>query len=116
MHILLFDKTYTLTYWVNYSEVRARLRRRYAEGALPQTRAHVDAVAESTLAWRLAQGNAALARAAVVAEFAPQGAGPQLHEGVAATVGAAEPLAAFEPAVMAELGDTHPRLGVMPLA
>lgn len=31
LHILLFDKAYTMTQWVNYSELRAKLRRRYAE-------------------------------------------------------------------------------------
>lgn len=33
MHILLFDKSYNLTYWVNYTELRAQLRRRYAAPA-----------------------------------------------------------------------------------
>lgn len=28
LHILLFDKSYNLTYWLNYSELKAQLRRR----------------------------------------------------------------------------------------
>jgi len=29
LHILLFDKSYNLTYWLNYSELKAQLRRRH---------------------------------------------------------------------------------------
>lgn len=29
LHIVLFDRAYSQTYWVNYSELRAQLRRRY---------------------------------------------------------------------------------------
>jgi hypothetical protein len=29
LHILLFDKSYNLTYWLNYSELKSQLRRRY---------------------------------------------------------------------------------------
>ena len=29
LHIILFDKSYNLTYWINYSELRVFLRRRY---------------------------------------------------------------------------------------
>jgi heme/copper-type cytochrome/quinol oxidase subunit 1 len=31
LHILLFDRTYNLTYWLNYGEVKAALRRRYTD-------------------------------------------------------------------------------------
>ncbi len=30
LHIILFDRSYNLTYWLNYGEVKAALRRRYA--------------------------------------------------------------------------------------
>ena len=29
LHIILFDKSYNLTYWINYSELKFQLRRRY---------------------------------------------------------------------------------------
>lgn len=30
LHIILFDRSYNLTYWLNYGEVKAALRRRYS--------------------------------------------------------------------------------------
>lgn len=35
LHILLFDRVHSLTYWVNYSELRGRLRRRYTTVEAP---------------------------------------------------------------------------------
>jgi hypothetical protein len=31
LHVLLFDKSYNLTYWLNYSELKSFLRRRYQD-------------------------------------------------------------------------------------
>lgn len=53
LHILLFDKAYNVTYWVNYSELRARLRRRYSAVEPQDVRFHERSEA-SLLAVRLA--------------------------------------------------------------
>ena len=72
LHILLFDKSYQLTYWVNYSELKAQLRRRYQAPVQEVTRYHTGAEA-SALAWRLASMGAtpAQTRAAILKEAAP---------------------------------------------
>jgi hypothetical protein len=33
LHVLLFDKSYNLTYWLNYSELKSFLRRRYQDSS-----------------------------------------------------------------------------------
>lgn len=40
LHLLLFDKSYNLTYWVNYSELKAQLRRRALMGEAQVARYH----------------------------------------------------------------------------
>lgn len=40
LHLLLFDKSYNLTYWLNYSELKAQLRRRAFLGEAPLVRYH----------------------------------------------------------------------------
>lgn len=52
LHILLFDRAYSLTYWVNYSELKARLRRRYATVEPQFVRFH-ERSDDSVLALRL---------------------------------------------------------------
>jgi heme/copper-type cytochrome/quinol oxidase subunit 1 len=52
LHILLFDKAYNVTYWVNYSELRSRLRRRYNSVEPQLTRFH-EKSEDSVLALRL---------------------------------------------------------------
>jgi len=52
LHILLFDKAYNVTYWVNYSELRAKLRRRYHDVEPQSTRFH-ERAEDSLLALRL---------------------------------------------------------------
>lgn len=72
LHILMFDKAYNLTYWVNYTELKAQLRRRYD---LPQgelTRYHTGAQ-PSVLNWRLASlgQTTAQTRSFILREAAP---------------------------------------------
>jgi heme/copper-type cytochrome/quinol oxidase subunit 1 len=50
LHILLFDRSYSLTYWVNYSELRTRLRRRYTDPSIPTYEARQGLTAETLLA------------------------------------------------------------------
>jgi len=72
LHILLFDKAYNVTYWVNYSELKSRLRRRYSALEPQATRFHEKAE-ESLLALRLS-GDAALrtkVRSYLLSEEAP---------------------------------------------
>lgn len=47
LHILLFDKSYNLTYWLNYSELKSQLRRRYQTVSAQDVSYHLDT--ESTL-------------------------------------------------------------------
>ena len=72
LHILLFDRGYSLTYWVNYSELRARLRRRYLEIEVPAAEVRLAGVGETLLAWRLAAGGVSSTRGALLQRFAPQ--------------------------------------------
>ena len=53
LHILLFDRAYSLTYWVNYSELRAHLRRRFTALETQTVEQRFDLSAETTLAVRL---------------------------------------------------------------
>jgi hypothetical protein len=43
LHILLFDKSYNLTYWLNYSELKSQLRRRYQTISNQDVSYHLDA-------------------------------------------------------------------------
>jgi len=52
LHILLFDRAYNVTYWVNYSELKARLRRRYTAVEPQFVRFH-ERSDDSVLALRL---------------------------------------------------------------
>lgn len=51
LHIILFDRSYNLTYWLNYGEVKAALRRRYTDPVNTGTSLfpHVP----SEVSWRL---------------------------------------------------------------
>lgn len=60
LHILLFDKSYNLTYWLNYSELKAQLRRR-ALMSQPQLVRYHQSPESSTLALRLANTSAEVA-------------------------------------------------------
>jgi hypothetical protein len=42
LHILLFDKSYNLTYWLNYSELKSQLRRRYQTVSNQDVSYHLD--------------------------------------------------------------------------
>lgn len=50
LHILLFDRSYSVTYWVNYTELRSRLRRRYHDVVVPGVEFHTPGVHNTTLA------------------------------------------------------------------
>ena len=52
LHIILFDRSYNLTYWLNYGEVKAALRRRYSSPSTPE--ASLFPLVSSELDWRLA--------------------------------------------------------------
>lgn len=52
LHILLFDRAYNVTYWLNYSELRSRLRRRYTTIEPELSRFH-EGAADTALTWRL---------------------------------------------------------------
>jgi hypothetical protein len=52
LHILLFDRSYNLTYWLNYGEVKAALRRRYSSPASPDSTALFPHLS-TELGWRL---------------------------------------------------------------
>ncbi len=57
IHILLFDRSYSVTQWLNYGELKAQLRRRNSNPQQVPVRLP-DLVADSTLAWRLANPSA----------------------------------------------------------
>lgn len=73
LHILLFDRAYNTTYWVNYSETRGLLRRRYS---MPSTQAARFSVNpdNTVLAWRFINPSSAHAqlRSQILHEAAPQ--------------------------------------------
>jgi len=53
LHILLFDRSYNLTYWLNYGEIKAALRRRYQTAAALDD-ATLFPTPATDLSWRLA--------------------------------------------------------------
>lgn len=73
LHLILFDRGHSVTYWVNYTELRYKLRRRYDAVGSEQVRFHEGAEA-TVLAWRLAADPQALstARNALLRQAAPQ--------------------------------------------
>lgn len=72
IHIILFDRSYTVTQWLNYGELKAQLRRRNNESQQVTTRLP-DVVADSALAWRLANPSAEVTatRGHLLSEVAP---------------------------------------------
>lgn len=56
LHIILFDRAYNLTYWLNYGEIKATLRRRYSNpvGKEPSLFPHI----QSDISWRLLSSTA----------------------------------------------------------
>jgi hypothetical protein len=70
LHILLFDRSYNLTYWLNYGEIRAALRRRYHTATTLGDTALFPAL-PTDLSWRLATLNGAAASAPSRARLAP---------------------------------------------
>ncbi len=74
LHILLFDKAYGLTYWVNYSELRGRLRRRFSSLEVAQAELRPGFASETLLGLRL-HGHAdcgLLSRGRLLHQEAPQ--------------------------------------------
>ncbi len=71
LHILLFDRAYNVTYWLNYSELRAQLRRRYTQVELPAAEFRTDLVNTSALGVRLHTGMGGH-RGALIQGYAPQ--------------------------------------------
>lgn len=57
---------------MNYSELRARLRRRYVHVEAPTAEIRSEFLAESLLAWRIVLNDRGGARGFVANEFAPQ--------------------------------------------
>jgi len=53
LHLILFDRGYSVTYWVNQSELKVWLRRRYTETSPTSVRFH-ETTDTTALAWRLA--------------------------------------------------------------
>jgi cytochrome c oxidase subunit 1 len=116
LHILLFDRSYNLTYWLNYGEIKSALRRRYQTAA-----ALDDAVLFPTLptdlTWRIAglreESPLALGRglASPTALGAPTrlASAPQAPQGV---LGGVRPAAAWVSVPMAgEAGSLSPLPG-----
>lgn len=87
LHILLFDRAYNVTYWVNYSELRAQLRRRFTAVEAAGTRAHRQSLNQTTLAARLASepGVVTQARGQLLHQYAPR-VGERAVGAVTATV------------------------------
>lgn len=50
LHILVFDRGYSVSYWVNPSDLRLRLRRRYMSPASLTSTSHFDAAHQTALA------------------------------------------------------------------
>lgn len=72
LHILLFDKSYQLTYWLNYSELRGQLRRRYTEPAAAPVEHHAspEGAAVALRAVRISAPRSEV-RSSLLAEHAP---------------------------------------------
>ena len=116
LHILLFDRSYNLTYWVNYGEIKSALRRRY------QTAASLDDAVlfptlPSDLTWRLAglREEAPLALARGLSSPANLGAPTRLAGAprpLQGGLGASQPTAAWVSVPMAgEAGSLSPLPG-----
>ncbi len=74
LHILLFDRAYSVTYWLNYSELRARLRRRFHTVETPLAEFRTEAAGQTSLGLRL-HTHAALiqqTRGQLLQQYAPQ--------------------------------------------
>jgi heme/copper-type cytochrome/quinol oxidase subunit 1 len=50
LHILLFDRAYNVSYWVDYTELRGRLRRRYMTMESPESEVYVSYTPENVSA------------------------------------------------------------------
>ena len=74
LHILLFDKVYTTTSWLNYAELQARLRRRFHSVETSETEFRSEPLNGAALGLRLRAEPAALrgARGALLYQYAPQ--------------------------------------------
>lgn len=77
LHTLLFDRAYELTHWVNYSELRQQLRRRYVQAQAEQTEVHVFQVLPTSLSLRLQLTGAGyeLTRGMLTKQQTPRGVG-----------------------------------------
>lgn len=93
LHILLFDKSYNLTYWLNYSELKTQLRRRHQEASQVDLAYH-HSPDWSSLAVRLANPSqpvncelrpALLAGHAPKAQQLPTANGVVIHAAIADT-------------------------------
>jgi hypothetical protein len=73
LHILLFDKAYHVTYWLNYSELRARLRRRYHAVETPESEFRLD-LSHTSLGVRLGTeaGSGLKTRGALLQQYGPR--------------------------------------------
>lgn len=73
LHILLFDKAYSVTHWINFSETRARLRRRFSTPELTEVEFRATSGSLTTLGLRLQADEIALttARGALLHQYAP---------------------------------------------
>jgi cytochrome c oxidase subunit I len=60
LHIILFDRSYNLTYWLNYGEVKAALRRRYASPTTPDATLFPHLSTDLSLRFQLANGTSNL--------------------------------------------------------
>lgn len=70
--MLLFDRAHNTTYWVNYSELKAQLRRRHSQPESELTELHAQ-VEPTVLAWRVANlsGDKQALRSHILREAAP---------------------------------------------
>jgi hypothetical protein len=74
LHILLFDRAYSVTYWLNYSELRTRLRRRFHAVETPAAEFRTEMTGQTALGLRL-HAHAPLiqqTRGQLVQQYAPQ--------------------------------------------
>jgi heme/copper-type cytochrome/quinol oxidase subunit 1 len=71
LHILFFDKNYNLTYWMSYTELRSRLRRRYLNVELATQEFRGGNTSGSILAWRLVGQTPLLSRGYLSTSIAP---------------------------------------------
>ena len=72
LHILLFDRSYNLTYWLNYGEVKSALRRRYQSAAAPSDMSLFPTL-PTDLSWRLAALHGAAPGSTARTRLAPVG-------------------------------------------